>query len=795
MENTLTTVQPSPPAPTQTPQNEIPSQSSPTSVIPNAGISEVTNAPTNGTNVVPQVQPSPPAPTPKNKGKRTRKQTTPRKPRNPTPRRVVITLPSTPSNQSPLPSTTSTTELLTTSSSGPNSQWRLNPPLSSPKILLTPNEAFKRVRSGFWDYFKVIQEGGRNVSAVCQKPGCSSVLSLKGGGTTMLKLHLSSCNPQAYDDVMRRKALKRGVLPMHPHSDIKKKIDQALVKFLTVCFLPLSLVNETAFQQFCEALNPAYDLPERSSLRTTLLASEYERVTSELTQKLSSAKSIAITTDIWTSVAKLPFITLTAHYLNTEWDLEGDVLKTMPLPGQHTFVQISNAIADILEYFHISKHQVSVAVTDNGSNVVKTIENLRLPHIRCAAHTLQRAIHDGLKVPEVEQVLAGARAIVSYYHRSPLATHFLGDLVEQLGDDNLVLFNECATRWNSTYMMIERLLKMKQAVKIDLSVNRPLLCLSEYNWSLLSALCDSLAICKDVTDELQGQKYESISLVYPFFERLLLYLNTGDMTPGANSQGYLKEEVHRDYVYEEEASELSGEMNDLSQAGGRDIDEVIKEVKQSISEGLIKRYAITPFAMCATALDPRFKSLDFLPLAKQDRVWQVVRDQLSVLFPSSSNTPFPNMPSLPSSPIPPSIPISSLSTPISETSSLPHSINASTSVHPTSRKSRLYKSQNAPSPSADELKDFQNLEVKCEIDLKPNLWWKNQTTQFPLLSTLAQKVFSIPATSAPSERVFSVAGLVIRRHRARLEGHIADLLIFLHDHFLKTLKHKKKLSL
>jgi hAT family C-terminal dimerisation region len=57
--------------------------------------------------------------------------------------------------------------------------------------------------------------------------------------------------------------------------------------------------------------------------------------------------------------------------------------------------------------------------------------------------------------------------------------------------------------------------------------------------------------------------------------------------------------------------------------------------------------------------------------------------------------------------------------------------------------------------------------------------WSTQT--LPLLSTLARRILCIPATPAPSERVFSSAGLTISKCRASLQPQHASELIFLHD--------------
>ena len=63
----------------------------------------------------------------------------------------------------------------------------------------------------------------------------------------------------------------------------------------------------------------------------------------------------------------------------------------------------------------------------------------------------------------------------------------------------------------------------------------------------------------------------------------------------------------------------------------------------------------------------------------------------------------------------------------------------------------------------------------------PLLWWKSQQVHLPILSRLARGILCIPATSAPSERVFSMAGLTISKLRASLSSDHASSMIFLHD--------------
>lgn len=64
---------------------------------------------------------------------------------------------------------------------------------------------------------------------------------------------------------------------------------------------------------------------------------------------------------------------------------------------------------------------------------------------------------------------------------------------------------------------------------------------------------------------------------------------------------------------------------------------------------------------------------------------------------------------------------------------------------------------------------------------EPMEWWQRNQHRFPIISRLARRWLCIPATSAPSERVFSAAGLAIASDRARLSGEVAAAQIFLHD--------------
>jgi hypothetical protein len=67
------------------------------------------------------------------------------------------------------------------------------------------------------------------------------------------------------------------------------------------------------------------------------------------------------------------------------------------------------------------------------------------------------------------------------------------------------------------------------------------------------------------------------------------------------------------------------------------------------------------------------------------------------------------------------------------------------------------------------------------VDSNPLVWWKTYAATFPYLTEVSRRYLAIPATSAPVERLFSVAGQVVTATRNRLHPETVTLLVFLHE--------------
>ena len=99
-----------------------------------------------------------------------------------------------------------------------------------------------------------------------------------------------------------------------------------------------------------------------------------------------------------------------------------------------------------------------------------------------------------------------------------------------------------------------------------------------------------------------------------------------------------------------------------------------------------------------------------------------------------------------------------------------------------------------PDNSDDEV---TNDEVEDYFSEKPSAsspldYWQQNHQRYPFLSQIARKLLCIPATSTPSERVFSAAGNTILAKRAALNGETVDELIFLNSALSAKGKNKVK---
>jgi hypothetical protein len=97
-------------------------------------------------------------------------------------------------------------------------------------------------------------------------------------------------------------------------------------------------------------------------------------------------------------------------------------------------------------------------------------------------------------------------------------------------------------------------------------------------------------------------------------------------------------------------------------------------------------------------------------------------------------------------------------------------------------------------PLQDEEQAFQEVREfwKCKIEnswvfveednnstfRSPLDYWEHQRSRWPILSRIATHILMIPASSAETERLWSLAGNILTERRSRLSSEMLNMLIF-----------------
>uniref|UniRef100_A0A4W4ELJ2 Si:dkey-109j17.5 n=1 Tax=Electrophorus electricus TaxID=8005 RepID=A0A4W4ELJ2_ELEEL len=98
-----------------------------------------------------------------------------------------------------------------------------------------------------------------------------------------------------------------------------------------------------------------------------------------------------------------------------------------------------------------------------------------------------------------------------------------------------------------------------------------------------------------------------------------------------------------------------------------------------------------------------------------------------------------------------------------------------------SKRSRLFSFiKQRPTTQAKSMEQELSAYLHEEpTDEDPLQYWKRKSIDFPLLSQVAKKVFTVPATTTKVERIFSLVGKTIRPERCRLLPKNLETLIYL----------------
>ncbi len=437
---------------------------------------------------------------------------------------------------------------------------------------------------------------------------CQKKYKVTRGNTTTLWRHARDSHKKELQDAQEegkakgtqptlKQILEKRTERYDQGSERKKLLDMTVARMIAQDLQPLSVVEDQGFITLCRALDKKFQLPCRRTLRNVLIPKLFKKVQEEVKAKLSGVTSVCITTDLWTSNSNASFMAATSHYWNPKsGGLESTVLDCHRIKGSHTADLISQELGKVLQGYNI-REKVLTSVTDNGSNIMKAVQDMGIRRISCYAHLLNLVVMEAIKsTPSLQQVREQVSKVVTMTKTSTVAKEKLDQIQESLGMKPKKLLQDVVTRWNSLFLMLERFLKLKNAVTLFLSdagMDKDIGHFGSCQWEVIEEAVQLLRPCYEATVELSAEKFATGSKVIPITKMLMGWYATADREA--------------------------------------DFGSLKKELASKILSSLNKRFNMLEDVriLCmATLLDPRFKNRCFRSSEKKKNALSLLNKEL-----------------------------------------------------------------------------------------------------------------------------------------------------------------------
>ncbi|XP_046387499.1 zinc finger BED domain-containing protein 4-like [Ischnura elegans] len=316
----------------------------------------------------------------------------------------------------------------------------------------------------------------------------------------------------------------------------------------------------------------------------------YSEVHQNVKEELHLARYVAITTDMWTSIANEDYMAVTAHfYSGAKYALKMThrCLEVVPFTEvSHTAVNLKSFLLKVFSDWSISSKVVAI-IRDNGADITAALNRSQFEAISCVAHTLQLVIKDGLmNNKKITTLLKKTKKLVGSFKHSAKNSKLLKSCQTQLRLPQHRMIQDEPTRWNSSLHMLRRVIEQKEAIilvssKSDIKLSVDMV---SDDWMTMQYAVSILEIFEQAT--LQVSK--SSSTVSEERDRMIfISFSSGDST----------------YTYNKNVVE-----NSNCQGSG------LQGLKNDLISSLKLRYpnveANLTYA-CATILDPGFKATPF----------------------------------------------------------------------------------------------------------------------------------------------------------------------------------------
>ena len=624
-------------------------------------------------------------------------------------------------------------------------------------------------------------------TVVCKKIQKGGVAKHTGAG---LKSHLESAHKiyKDYSDELKSNIItipecfeKQGVPKYSDKEEKQEHINDATVKWIVKECLPIDTTESISFQNMMKAAYYGYKNISSNQVEAGLnqLAMKVRRQI----KKLVGKNIVSIASDQWTSLAKQNYEGITIHWIDNEWKrhslpcgcfLHEDDSKSLSL-SEFFFT-------NIFEGLGLDKLKITTIVTDTTSNMDKFGMIMRddnsFDHIYCTDHVLQLSAKLAYMENEDDvQPLVKLRNLVKFFNKSSQATELLKKQQQHMTDvyDSRfpkVMLQDVVTRWWSMYTMVERAMELKSAIQSMELLGQipPNYILTDVDWKYISSVYKVLKPFKSAQKMLDKEKNINASLVVGIIREMRKYLvNTSEDDELTNQ---LSKKILKDF------EDRWGDANFPFFDGGDR-----RRIENRRQKG------IHPKLVVATALDPRTKYLKGLSQVEVEQVWDVIFKALTRMHGEKEDDNSSDKGNVDDEPP------SELQR---QTQSVERDNNTQSDAVDEFYQGIMGSDDEDENDFRDgggRIKEKIKQEIKCyrnepKVPYKSGTtgkftnvleWWKYNERHYPMLASLARIVLCMPATSAPSERIFSLASLVISKKRGRTDPETAGNIIFLNE--------------
>ena len=405
------------------------------------------------------------------------------------------------------------------------------------------------------------------------------------------------------------------------------------------------------------------------------------------------------------------------------------VLACNRMEETHTAVNIEMFLDQTITRFQLNGKVVSIT-TDNGANIVRAVHNTAIAHVPCFAHTLNLAVMDVINkdFQEIKDLRTRVSKIITLTKKSTVARETLAECQRRANRPVKALIQECITRWNSTYLMLERFLEEKEMIREfaeKFGVGHSIGSLSDEEWTMLEVTLELLKPCFEFTVEMSSEKSVTASKVLPMVKLLTGFYSR---------------------VFEEEARRHEAWSGPTFRYN------LVKLLNRSMQVRL-KPFLSIKMLQMACLVDPRFKKNGFKTDSSAESAAALLKTEGLALTRSQrqETTEIP----VPASTTDTSSLWAQLDTPQEQVGALHHLAGVHSEFRAWIADPRVPKA------------------------IDPLAWWKQNKSRYPTIAKLAEKYLVVQGTSVPSERLFSTAGQILNSLRTRLTDDNTEMLIFL----------------